>query len=454
MAVDWRTTRPAELTFDVAVMLLLALSFHFLTTLSLDGTRLRVGASDLLLPLAALCAIRDVRRTGLSAICLDLPRARWWLIALTVWMVLATAIGYSRTGEMQSWALVNKCIGWLLLIGYFLLGAWFASARAALPSFIGFFFVSGWLICSYEVGEYVLNWHNIFDNLKYLRVEGFFANPNAFGYAAAALLVLQAPLLKHRLLFPLWVHRLGLGVALLALCFSASRTALLGLILAWPVLVWIGSVDVRETIKIVAVTGVLIMGALYLPVQGTKSEEATESVASAIHKSDVVKDVKPETARSYLAFISRFYARSGGLIHRLETAKQALRLWREAPLVGIGLGGFYWDQLRSKVPQPIQLHNTWLWLLTETGIVGLVLFALFFLSSARVLRVSTPTETLPFRFAILGLLVFLRLPRLVWKRCNSVTCGSFWERDSPSTRLPETTLVVNPPKQSTRFVIS
>ena len=68
-----------------------------------------------------------------------------------------------------------------------------------------------------------------------------------------------------------------------------------------------------------------------------------------------------------------------GLSHRLLTAERALEDWRSRPIAGIALGGFLWKHRGSEdPPRGIQIHATPLWLLVETGIIGLVLFAAFF----------------------------------------------------------------------------
>ena len=54
--------------------------------------------------------------------------------------------------------------------------------------------------------------------------------------------------------------------------------------------------------------------------------------------------------------------------------------------MGIGLGGFLWSHRSSNDPlRGIQIHATPLWLLVETGIVGLALFAAFYFAVMRAL---------------------------------------------------------------------
>lgn len=75
-----------------------------------------------------------------------------------------------------------------------------------------------------------------------------------------------------------------------------------------------------------------------------------------------------------------------GLRHRLLIAERAIEDWRNRPVLGIGLGGFLWSHRSPDDPlRGLQIHATALWLLVETGIVGLTLFAAFFVAVMRAL---------------------------------------------------------------------
>ena len=71
-----------------------------------------------------------------------------------------------------------------------------------------------------------------------------------------------------------------------------------------------------------------------------------------------------------------------GLSSRIASAKRAIDLWSEHPILGIGLGRFYaGDGARAPSNHPSMIiHSTPLWLLVEFGIVGLAVFAGLFMT--------------------------------------------------------------------------
>jgi O-antigen ligase len=59
----------------------------------------------------------------------------------------------------------------------------------------------------------------------------------------------------------------------------------------------------------------------------------------------------------------------------------AFQMWRESPLSGVGLGTFFHEQVAAGVKQPQLIHTSGLWLLTETGLLGVLLVGGFGLYS-------------------------------------------------------------------------
>ncbi len=95
-----------------------------------------------------------------------------------------------------------------------------------------------------------------------------------------------------------------------------------------------------------------------------------------------------------------------GTNERLASARAALQDWQEAPILGIGIGTYY--QSYKDVPNVADtIHNTFLWLLTETGIVGAGLFTGFFLAVwLALLRCArAPPAGDPFLWGTVGVLL-------------------------------------------------
>ncbi len=73
-------------------------------------------------------------------------------------------------------------------------------------------------------------------------------------------------------------------------------------------------------------------------------------------------------------------------------------------MIGVGLGRFYWEERR--VGHLLVIHTTFLWLLTETGVIGVTLFVSFFLVCAGTLVKPWRWGTHdPFQMGVLAVLL-------------------------------------------------
>lgn len=360
----------------VVALILLAASFHFLTTIDVGGIKLRIGVADLLLPVLVVFALWHSYSVRRFVFRWSVPRLPLWLIVLSCWMLVALLVGYFHTGSWQTWAIVNKTLGWFVLTAYFLLGGSLGANTgvAARDGFLKAFLTVGWCICAYEVGMYAANYHGILRLESYNRIQGFFANPNAFGFAVAVIVVIQAAYLRRRPFFPLWVNRLGLGLALLSLLLSSSRSALFGLVLAFMILLWLRELDLREILIGIALAAALGLGSLHVPWHITQWVAAQRGEPTQIDPSRAKRPAINALHESRFSIVD-----DAGIQHRLEVTRNALDAWRNSPILGIGLGSFYWEQRQLELEYPpAHIHNTLLWLLTETGLIGALLFGGFF----------------------------------------------------------------------------
>jgi hypothetical protein len=178
------------------VALLLAATFHIAVTAHMAGDEIRVSLSDCILPLLAV--VFAWRVLSGAAVAPHVARgALIWLAALSLWFTIALFIGHAEIGAWQAWALLNKYVGWYVLLAYFALGACVAAedrgtrrllrpllqvfiAAACVISLVGFARVVGAQMGLPAIG---LTWN---------REEGLLANPNAFGVIMATLWSLLA----------------------------------------------------------------------------------------------------------------------------------------------------------------------------------------------------------------------------------------------------------------------
>ncbi|MCH8275503.1 MAG: O-antigen ligase family protein, partial [Armatimonadetes bacterium] len=400
-----------------------AISLQVLATIEVAGNELRFGTSDLLLPVLLLFVLwkwlKDDR---------VLPDWRaghfWvWVGILTFWIGLSVINGRLQIGEWQVWAVVNKGIGWLLLVGYLLLGGWltaFYDARLR-TLFVKAFILCTWITCGYSLARYFLFLHRGLFGIEmsnYDRVVGFFVNPNAFGIFVAAVIVLQVSYWDRSRLFPPVLANLGLGVSLLSVAFTASRSAWLGFAVALPVLFLTGRVQLLPVLRgalLGLVLGVVVLfgpaTVLYstaIVAQGVAALGITTSNTTGdAGPSGQVTNLKmrPYFKRPYL--LRETVTQDTALAERVASALKALEMWRNAPIVGEGLGS-YRRRIEGHSGFAGTIHNSFLWLLAETGSVGALLFTAFFWIVLRSLyRASRLPEADPLLFGVFGVLLVL-----------------------------------------------
>ncbi len=364
----------------------LGASLHLASTINLAGTSLRIGLADLLLPLILLLIIFDRLHHKQSLPAPRLVHCWWWLAALSGWMIVAIVTGRFYAGSWQIWGLANKGVGWFVLVGYFIAG-WWLSGHGTAPriSFLRAFFVMGWLASAFSLFLFLLALYQVPFVLavNYDRATGFLANPNAFGIAIAAQLALQLPLMQRRLVFPNWLHAIGMAFALLALLYSGSRSAWLGFAVAFLVLLIIRRIPWR---------GLFLAIALAIGINGLTIDlprlipQATALFPPMAALFGVDQGAQPNTLKPY-----RYVTRSNMLAdpasqQRVISTKLAVEYWRDRPLRGIGLGSFLWRRGQTDDPTAgTGIHATALWLATETGLVGLALFSAFFIATIKAL---------------------------------------------------------------------
>ena len=270
---------------------------------------------------------------------------------------------------------VNKVFGWGVLLGYFACGAWLAGLGEGMQRrFLQVWFLAGWFGALYGVARNLFWQHGLLDDVLLGRAQGLYVNPNAFGIALAVLLVMQLPYYRARRLFPAWLHALGAAIAIAGVLYSGSRSAALGLIVAAPLLLWWRLPGLKACLQI-ALALALVIGI------GNAGPKALRSLAdqSLLAGRQAVGDNAaqsqlPRIPSQSLTMLRGGRVMDGGVTHRILLTRRALAQWREHPLLGTGLGVFYWHELQAAESMPALIHTSALWILTEMGLVGLFLF--------------------------------------------------------------------------------
>jgi O-Antigen ligase len=398
------------------LLLLLAAGFHVAITTTLGTAEIRIGLSDfmllLILPPLGWAILRRELPLPLT------PRgAVFWLGTLTIWLTIALVHGRTAMGTWQSWAVLNKYLGWYLLLLYFALGASLATVDANKGRILHFFlqiFVATASIISIAGFARVIGaqmgWRDI--GLLWNRQEGLLANPNAFGVAMAATWALLTTMGRETPIFSRRIDRTAAAIAVVAVGYSGSRSAQLALLCAAGVLMMLGVTDWRRLTRTLGVAVLIVAAIAVLRIEyvlwvfaiftavlnrvlfalrwllaeaswgfevglhwamslfgydlGDVAGMATVSAPAA-----AIPSLPPLTRNIVPGLLSA--TESMSVDQRMSVTVAAFQMWRESPLSGVGLGTFFHEQVAAGVKQPQLIHTSGLWLLTETGLLGVLL---------------------------------------------------------------------------------
>ncbi len=356
-------------TFAVAILLQLQLTF-FKTEGYLG---LRLNAADLLLPFLGLAIIaRLILKKD------RLPQWRMkstycWLIGLTLMMTFALIKGHETIGSWDRWAIINKYAGWYVLLAYLGVGGWLGSRPVAewvnslLPLFTAFWvstlvFMLGRLMWIDIQGDQ----HQILLNYP---LAGVMGNRNAYAFLSFGMLALITAL-QLREGKPSWGFYVLWAPVPLFYSYNASRAGL-GILLF--LLAAFASLNLKFTARHVMLP--LVIGALatfgYFSFFNSYAMPITLGHVKNSAQLVELGYLTPEEAREKLDYV--------GDKVRMDTYSDAVELWQQHPLTGGGLGAFrdYQTDKRGKFSDVIDC--TTLWLLSETGLIGLGMFSGLFL---------------------------------------------------------------------------
>lgn len=415
---------PLGAAVPIVPLLLLAASFHVAVTLVFGTAEIRIGLSDfvllLVLPLVGWAMPR--REVSLPPI----PRgAIFWLGALTIWLTIALVHGRTTMGAWQSWAVLNKYLGWYVLLLYFALGASVVTADAnkghILHTFLQIFVATASVISIAGFARVIgaqMGWRDI--GLLWNRQEGLLANPNAFGVAMAATWALLTTMGRATPIFSRRFDRTAAAIAVVAVGYSGSRSAQVALICAAGILMMLGVTDWRRLTRTLGVAVLIVAVIAVLRIEyvdwalavltfalsrllfafrwlfaeascglevglhwaisllgydlGPACETGTITAAPA-----AIPSLPPLTRNFVPGLLSATDSMS--VDQRMSITVAAFEMWRESPFWGVGLGTFFHEQVAAGVKPPQLIHTSGLWLLTETGIFGALLVGGFGLYS-------------------------------------------------------------------------
>lgn len=374
--------------------MIVAVAVFFQVHVALRGGLINLNLAD---PFAILAL------TGVSLHALFSRQAPAWrikhfnlaLAAISLVLVFGFIRGWLEIGVTQ-WALAGRLLGWLVLLGYLSAGHLVVTnvgthgMRRLAETLISF----AAAVVLLQVALRLLDHWGINTGAQPTpNFEGYAGNRNAFAFQ---LLVVMTLLLgysevyaRHRIEHNRparpWIFSVLLGILLAGLVWTGSRAGLLvGLMML--ILAWFGRLANRRILAWGLVFGALLWSGLWLGAQDTQTSFSGESSNQ----------------------------------ERWESLTYALKLWRESPVFGAGLGVF---NARSVAwfGHPLVIHNTPLWILAEFGLAGAAVMGWAFFLLARhaiPFRKAPPARrallSLLLVFAIFGLAHEIFYQRIFW----------------------------------------
>jgi hypothetical protein len=337
----------------------------------IQNVLIRIALSDLVLPFI-LMYVGWLHYNGKIAYNKGFREFIIWGVVTFGIMVLGAIITYQDSGIFSHWAL-KKILGWIVLMAYFVVG-YVISQYQQNEHFIKYFMIAYGVVGLFLVLE--LFWVSITSSTFSLglysdemcRTCGFVENPNAFGILGVVILGLclvyrqyKQPLLSMRLYSFLSI------ITLLTIFFSSSRGAWVAGLGGIALLLY------RRQLSLKVVKEIFIV-IFYILV----ASKITNYYANTLQQDLVGNSILCGEAMLHLN--EKQWHEDRGLPFRLKSTAKSLHYWMDSPFLGIGLGNFLVKQKQAgeveiKTGEPGVIHNTLLWILTEMGLLGFLVFA-------------------------------------------------------------------------------
>lgn len=369
-----------------ALCFVVAFSLQIQVTLFKSETYLglRINLTDLIVPLAGAVILGTLLTRKSLWPAWHMKHIYVWLAAMTAALFLAVINTYLNFGEFSRWAIVNKFGGWVILLGIMGMGAWIATnAREVwIQSFLKLFLYAAMAVLVWEIGLVILRTlpalrpYVGFPQNSFYPIDGFMANRNAYGLLFIAVISLATALYLSKIqnvVTEKYVYLLYFLIPQFVL-INGSRATFIAL----SVIVPLFFLYFRKGKKIRNLVLCILAGVFFIGLVIARDPQQFMSIrdnqlefldaAGEASSLDELKDKKIQYPGDQM---------------RLIILDDATEMLKERPILGSGLGSMMIYQ-EEKHGEMINLIDcTALWILTEMGIVGLLLFAAFYVVATK-----------------------------------------------------------------------
>jgi O-antigen ligase len=379
---------------------------------------LRINLADLFVPLIGI----------MVATSLILRQSEWpaWTMKKTgLWMALLTAVligaalhTYFSWDVFSYWAWGNKIAGFAVLVSLFYLGGWIGTnidprqADTFWKVFIGFslFILITQCLLMGISHIYSLGYR---DFLKF-PIAGLMANRNAYAFLMLAVFIIALGRFNRETSPPLERRALTLLFFLMPFfwVYNGSRMGIITFVLIFLASIFLYR-DRMTHVAIAFIAGAATICLLYA---------AQPYKLKIIHyeQTELLEDMPDLSSGDAIIEYTKTVENPSDSM-RLKILVAAWEQIRSSPWIGSGLGSAFLYQ-SEKYGRSINLiDNTSLWLLTETGLLGFLVFSVFFLKILRIfIREAKMGETgktkllMLICFAVMSLSHEIMYTRFLW----------------------------------------
>ena len=345
-------------------------------------TGLRICLADLFIPILGLAVLASLL---LKKSVWPHWHSKWTLPAMGLMsavIVMGIVNGYFYNGEWSFWALFNKGLGWPVLLSYFLLGAWITTncrtpcLQGFTRSFAYFFLLPAVALAGTLFLEHVLTKYYL-SPLEY-PIQGFMDNRNLY----ALLLVccggyIYMGHLKAPKLFPAWLVPAYSFFIPFFMMYNGSRVSwIVALVFLAGLIALYRKSSLKKILLPFAVATTICAAIL---ASGLQDNNVFRGPITNLSDSyEYVTNTAPEEiGEDADAYPSKMYY--VGDSNRLVIIKHSLGLWSTSPVIGVGIGTSQKYQTKDFGQILSVIDSTPLWILTEMGLVGLIVFSGFFI---------------------------------------------------------------------------
>ncbi len=333
----------------------------FGVTDSYMGLRLNLG--DFVMPCAGVIIFISLLRRRSFWPQWQSPCRDVWFYMLLGLIFMGLGNAYIQEGTLSHWAVFNRGIGWFVLTGYIFFAGWgvtnLSEKHVLIFMKVFLLFTFATIICG-TVWFFLFRLESDHTNTTYLYIQfsGLMGNRNAFAFLMICSLVLYTyfddikmiilPKIQSYLTYIIWFF------LPLAMIFNGSRAGWVGLGL---VIVWFLLSKFKYTLRFILPA--LLLSSLVVVYMYTHNSKSVFR-EDQNNKMSNLGDAKTDQLR-------------------LTVAEDALELWAEHKFLGAGIGSFLLYQENKHGQILDQIDNSALWVLTELGIFGALVFGSFYM---------------------------------------------------------------------------